>query len=168
MDYIYCIKYTDSDAVRTNFQPFEDTDTTIFCNLDQRQRSSQQILDLVDYLQMHSSIKTSIRRYNSPNSFSSDIPLWIELANPKSFFDYLKDKFEGDDVMVIHDRPSNIIDIEKFCREQKWICTRRDNSIGSEASVILLYDLRDFDYECFTRARTQLIIVTIYGIRYLL
>ena len=55
IDYIYSLRYWDNDAVQPNSQPMEVTDTTISCNLDQRQRSSQQILDLADYLQMHQS-----------------------------------------------------------------------------------------------------------------
>ena len=165
VDYIYCLGYYDSKAVQTNFQPLEVTDTTICCNLEQRQRSSQQILDLADYLQMHSD-EFPIRRWNSGKSFSSEIPLWVQLSNPKSFFDYFKDKFKSDDVMLIWDydnKPSNPKDIEEFCTEQKWRCTEDDNVKGSEASVTILYDLDDFQYEYLTRAKTQLVIVTIDG-----
>ena len=165
VDYIYCLSYRDDFAVQTNAKPLEVTDTTISCNLEQRQRSSQQILDLADYLNIHSS-PFPIRRWNSGKSFSSEIPLWVELSNPKSFFDYFKDKFKSDDVMLIWDddnKPSNLKGIEEFCREQKWRCTERWNVRGSEASVTILYDLDDFYYEHLTRAKTQLVIVTIAG-----
>ena len=76
------------------------------CNLSQRQRSSQQILDLADYLYMHHISSPPMRRYHSHSSFSSEIPLWIELADPKAFSGYFKDKFENDDVMLIFKRPS--------------------------------------------------------------
>ena len=114
---------------------------------------------------MHQSDFNPIRRWNYGKSFSSDIPLWIELSNPKAFFDYFKDKFESDDVMLIWDswnKPSNLNEIEEFCTDQKWRCTERLNVFGSEASVTILYDL-DFSYEYFTRAKTQLVIVTIDG-----
>ena len=101
IDYIYSLRYGDSEAVQTNFQALEVTDTTISCNLDQRQRCSQQILDLADYLQLQA-YEGPIRRWNSQKSFSSDIPLWVELANPKSFCDYFIDKFESNDVMLIY------------------------------------------------------------------
>ena len=164
VDYIYSLRYGDSYAVQTNYKPLEVTDTTISCNLEQRQRSSQQILDLADYLQMHQSISDPIRRWNSGISFSSDIPLWVELSNPKLFFDYFKDKFDSGDVMLIWDdqnKPSNLIDIKEFCTNKKWRCTHSWNVIGSEASVTILYDLSYFRYEDFTRAKTQLFIVTI-------
>ena len=167
VDYIHCLAYVDFKAVQPNFEPIEVTDTTVSCNLSQRQRSSQQILDLADYLQMH--YKHPIRRYEAPKSFSSDIiPLWIELDNPNAFFaldiwlcDYFKYKFECDDVMLIHQRPPNLNDIEECCREQKWRCASSHNVKGSEASATILYDFDDFVIEYFTRAKTQLIIVTI-------
>ena len=165
VDYIYCLSYQDSDAVQTNAQNLEVTDTTISCNLEQRQRSSQQILDLADYLQMHSK-EFPIRRWNSAKSFSSEIPLWVQLSKPKYFFDYIKDKFEYDDVMLIWqslNKPSNLNDLEEFCREQKWRCTESGNVRGSEASVTILYDFDSFLYEELTTARTQLVFVTLDG-----
>ena len=164
-DYIYCLRYRDQYAVQTKFQPLEVTDTTISCSLCQRQRSSQQILDLADYLNIHSN-SYPIRSWNSGKSFTSDIPLWIELYNSKCFFDYFKDKFESDDVMLIWDKykkPSNLNDIEEFCREKNWICTEWGNLRGSEASVNILYDFSYFEYEFLTRAKTHLVFVTIDG-----
>ena len=67
VDYIYCLQYVDVDAVKANTQPLEVTDTTVSCNLDKRQRSSQQILDLADYVQMHS-YDNPIRIWNSQES----------------------------------------------------------------------------------------------------
>ena len=160
VDYIYCLDYIDVKAVQNSFHPIEVTDTTVSCNLDQRQRSSQQILDLADYLNMHSNYFL-MRRYDDSKSFSSEIPLWIEIANPKSFFECFK--FASDDVMVIHQRPSNINAIEEFCRLQKWRCTSKINARGSEASVTILYDLQFVWHDLLTRAKTQLVIVTIDG-----
>ena len=184
VDYIYCLQYGDSEAVQTKFKPLEVTKTTISCNLHQRQRSSQQILDLADYLRMHNTwSNTSIGRWDSPKSFSNDIPLWVEIASPpkmlgyqrnppdpwstnlfKSFVEYFYDKFEPKDVMLIYCRnPPNLYDIENICKEQKWRCTDEKHITGSEASVIILYNLFQFDYEAFTRAKTQLVIVTTLG-----
>ena len=160
VDYIFCLRYRYFSYFDDFLQPLEVTDTTISCNLEQRQRSSQQILDLADYLLMHSSY-IPIRRWDSPKSFSSGIPLWFELYNCFQFIDYFKDKFETDDVMLIHYFPSNLNYIEEFCREQKWRCASYFDITGSEASVTILYDLGDFSYEFFTRAKTRLVIVTI-------
>ena len=99
-------------------------------------------------------------------SFSSDIPLWIIFDIPELFFDYFNDKFESNinDVMLIwdyYDKPSNLQDIEEFCREKKWRCTLSGNVRGSEASVTILYNVHSFLYEHLTRAKTQLIIVDV-------
>ena len=115
-----------------------------------------------------SAYNRAIRKYESSSSFTSDIPLWIEVTNPNSFFDYFKDKFESNDVMLIWDdssnnEPSNLNEIEEFCTDQKWRCTEKLNVRGSEASVTILYDLDYFYYEFLTRAKTQLVIVTIDG-----
>ena len=165
MDYIYCIAYGDQ-AAQPHLQALEVTDTTVSCILAERQRSSQQILDLADYLKMH--YKHPVRRYDSQNSFSSEIPIWIELTNSKSSFNYFKDKFLNKDVMLIWDssnkkKPSNLSVIEELCRERRWRCTTNRNVRGSEASVTILYDFDSFDYEFLTRAKVQLVIVTING-----
>ena len=154
------------NAFQINSKPLEVTDTTISCNLEQSQRSSQQILDLADYLQMHQLQFPPIRKWNSGKSFSTDIPLWVELSNPNSFMDYFKDMFESDDVMLIWDswnEPFNLNDIEEFCSEKKWRCSESENVKGSEAFVTIMYDFDNFSYQHFTRARTQLVIVTIDG-----
>ena len=108
-----------------------------------------------------------IRRYECSSSFYSDIPLWINLTNYKSLFDYFKDKFNCNDVMVVwnvQNKPTNLNDIEDYCKERNWRCTSDSSIRGSEASVTILYDFVDFYdfyyYEWFTRAKTQLIIVT--------
>ena len=165
VDYVYVIRNAARDAVLANSMPLEVTETTVECNLDQRQRSSQQILNLADYLQTHQSFLT-IRRYESSSSFNSNIPLWIELTNSDSFFDYFKDKFESDDVMVICEpfiRSSSLNDMKYFCLQQNWRCAEKIDVRGSEASITILYDLDHFFYEHFTRAKTQLIIVTVNG-----
>ena len=158
LDYIYCLGQQPFalDALEVN-------ESTITCNLEQRQRSSQQILDLADYLQMHY-FSSLIRRYDAPSSFLSDIPTWIELSNPRSFFDYFKDQFDSpEDVMLIHNKPSNLNDIEHFCQMYKWRCTSDKNVKGTDASVTILYDLDDVYYESLTRANFQLVIVTVEG-----
>merc|ERR1711884_616477 len=57
MDYVYSLDYSDAYSVpkvHVTDETVKVTETTIECHLDQRQRSSQEILDLADYLWMHS------------------------------------------------------------------------------------------------------------------
>ena len=176
MDYVYCISRRNENAPQTYFgspyyQALEVTDTTISCNLQQRQRSSQQILDFADYLWMHRSTSVPVRRWNSGKSFSSKKPLWVQLSNAKKFFDYFKDKFEYDDVMLIWSddfkpyQRQQIQDIKEFCSEKKWRCAYKLSVTGSEASVTIMYGFDIYNIEFFTRAKTQLVIVTIDGMQ---
>ena len=190
VDYIYCLSYRNGKAVdvHTEFQKLVVNSTTIVCNLHERQRSSQEILDLADYLQVHYpkgkgalpplANRTSGKyKYDSPKkSFSLGIiPLWIEITDINSFFTYCKKEFgSDDDVMLIYDSythpstavqyPSHYNDMKEFCRMQKWRCTRSqdDYVMGSEASVTILWNGK-FRYENFTRAKHRLIIITIAG-----
>ena len=144
VDYIYCLRYGDSEAVQDNCQALEVTETTVECNLEIRQRSSQEILDLADYLQMHYDPYDPIRK-NSSKSFSTKIlPLWIELADPNSIFGYLQDKSsDWNDVMLMWDynnKPSNLVELEELCIDKKWRYTEDVNVRGSEASVTILYN----------------------------
>ena len=66
--------------------------------------------------------------------------------------------------MLIHKSYSdNLNEIKEFCTEKMWRCTEWMNVVGSETSVNILYDFDDFYYEDLTRAKTQLVIVTIEG-----
>ena len=172
VDYIYSLNYSDIFAAYgrnvygDNRQALDVTKSTVKCNLGLIQRSSQETLDLADYLKMHSRL-SPIRKYASKSFSTKIIPLWIEIADPNSFVGYLQGKSnEWSDVMLMWDnwnKPSNLAEIEKYCSDQKWRCTENDNVKGSEASVTILYDFDRFDYEHLTRAKTQLVIVTIQG-----
>ena len=163
IDYIYSIQYSDSEAVENPEKSLQVSDSMVECNLAQRQRSSQEILNLADFIRMHIGGEYPLRKYSSNPSFKSETPTWIELSNQNSFFDYFQDKFSDcDDVMVIYDsKPSNLDEITKFCQEKEWNCTDNWNVRGSEASVTILYDYDRFYFEGFTRAKHQLVIVTI-------
>ena len=100
------------------------------------------------------------------------------MSNPIPVFVYIKNKFESNDVMVIYnDKVTKgtetiqdykilrdfYLPIEEVCREVNWRYTTDQDVRGSEASVTILFDLDVFDYEYLTRAKTQLVIVTMTG-----
>merc|ERR1711963_1269699 len=62
-----------------------------------------------------------------------------------------------------HQSQKNVSAIEKFCKEKKWNYCNWDEITGSESSVVILYCHDDFHYECFTRAKHQLMIATIHN-----
>ena len=168
MDYVYSLDYSDAYSVpkvHVTDETVKVTETTVECHLDQRQRSSQEILDLADYLWMHSNAFPQ-RKYPLKNSFSSDVPLWVELENSDLFFDYFRDKMSKDVMLIWDDKnpPSNLDELKKFCRRRKRVSSVGSKSVrGSEALVTILYDIDKLDYEHWTRAKHQLIIVTILG-----
>ena len=132
----------------------------------QRQRSSQEILEFADYMNIHhTDSMTPIRAYQSEKSFSTCIPTLVEFEDPKLVFEYFEDKFSHDeDVLVLHEFPTNFLEIEKSCEKKGWKSVYYQDVRGFEASIIIIYDLRDkFGYEWFTRAKHQLYIVTITG-----
>ena len=87
IDYVYSIYYGDSQA-----QALPASDSMVECNLTQRQRSSQEILALADFISIHCN-RYLLRKHSSRPSFKSETPKWIQLANESSFFKYFRDKF---------------------------------------------------------------------------
>ena len=67
-------------------------------------------------------------------------------------------------MLIYYRDPANLNEVKEFCRKRTWRCTTDIEIVGSEASVTILYNLDIFVYEGFTRAKTQLVIVTIDGI----
>ena len=51
-------------------------------------------------------------------------------------------------------------EIKKLCQVNKWRYSFSNEATGSEASTVILYNLQEFNYEIFTRARNELIIIT--------
>ena len=47
----------------------------------------------------------------------------------------------------------------KWCKEQNWKFVHVDEIMGSEASVVILYDYDDEQTELYSRAKNCLIIV---------
>ena len=56
-------------------------------------------------------------------------------------------------------------EIEKFCEDWNWKYVTRDKIRGSEASLVIIYDFVDFDFEVFTRAKNEIIIITMQNKR---
>lgn len=134
----------------------------LFCQLNQSLRSSQQILDLADYINTHSTTKMFSKGSPSKSSFEGKIPQWLEAENIDYFVKYAKANFKAgqDDVMIIRHFGPDWPRFLELCEEMGWRYYKKKQITGSEASIVILYDLLDFDHEAFTRARNELIIVT--------
>ena len=146
----------------------------VSCRMLQCQRSSQQILDLANFIIRHGDKHHSTTpNIKSRNSFNGEIPTWLEIANEKEFVQYAKLVLSSlKDVLFIYESREDCPKIiRQHCSTMNWICTQSDKIRGSEASVVIYYvpqdvprysifDVPEFCYECLTRAKHQLIIVT--------
>ena len=68
--------------------------------------------------------------------------------------------------MVIYDPNDDQFSLQplmKYCLEKEWPCHPYTSIVGSEASTVFLYNLKEFHFESFTRVTTDLIIITING-----
>ena len=52
-----------------------------------------------------------------------------------------------------------IITLSRWCKEQNWKFVHKNEIMGSEASIVILYDIFDHQTELFSRAKNYLIIV---------
>ena len=138
----------------------------LFCQLRQNQRSSQPILDFAEYMITHAFPHSylTLKMIPSNDSFSGLLPQWIEVKNVDCFLEFLESNTlkEKEDVMIISwDSLHLEIMLENYCQKQSWKYCHRHQVRGSEASTVIIYDFEQFSYESFTRAKHQLIIVTV-------
>ena len=143
-------------------------DNTVVCVLNKRLRCSNEITALVFYLLIHSKSTSdqSLKSFrHSLNSFCGEIPLWLELNGVEDFTEFANDAYkEADDVMVIYDPEDQDFSLQplmKYCLDKKWPCHSYSSIVGSEASTVFIYNLKEFNFEAFTRAITNLVIFTI-------
>ena len=140
----------------------------MLCQLLEHQRSSQQILQLANFILRHK--KPSSGGGSVPNpmiptkeSFSGPLPKWIEVEKTSDFLQYATSNMaELKNVMLIYNAKYPVPDpeVKEFCDKMKWEHGWKWEIMGSEASVIVILDLDQIQYEVLTRAKHELIIVT--------
>ena len=163
IEYIYCMRYNYlgrkiDDDVKTD-------DDKISCQLMQCQRSSQQILNLGNFIVRHEvpfseGGKLPIPIIHSKESFYGHLPKWIEVRSTNDFISYATSNMTAlTDVMLIYDYyPSE--EIKDLCSKMNWKCVSDRDINGSESSVIIILNQDRIHYEALTRAKHELIIVT--------
>ena len=170
-DYIFSVRYADIDPKTASKGCIKVKDDSVECNLDQRQRSSQEILYLLDYCKMHVG-ETPMKHFVFKPSFTSgNVPLWIQMESIccdcfigfTKFFDENFPDFK-DVILVAPYKSLHHETILEYCREKKWeYFFYSDNDLkGAEASVVILLGIEDFNFEWFSRAKHQLIIITVH------
>ena len=179
VEYVVAIRHTFSQSVFPNVQPLEnvkrlENSNTLICVLDKRLRCSNEIIALVFYLMIHSKNSSSLKSFeHSLDSFNGDVPVWLDLEDVEDFINFAKNTYHdgsnpvtAESVMVIYDPNDNQFSLQplvKYCLDKEWPCHPCTSIVGSEALTVILYNLKEFHFESFTRATTNLISITIKG-----
>ena len=129
---------------------------SIVSRLLQCQRSSQQILDLANFINRHT-IYQHVPNIKAKESFRGPGPTWISLTNvneflPDQFIEYATSNLsELKDVMFLSYPDPNLA---RLFDQLNWKFCNLDEITGSESSVIIIFDHGYFfNYESLTRAR---------------
>mgnify|MGYP002051770046 CR=1 FL=1 len=145
-------------------------ENTVFCHLRQSYRCSQELINLMYYMLIHSPPEEKLYKQKSffhwPDSISGKKPLWLEASSLEAFLKYTdtnEDLREATDVMVIYE-PDNIKDViqklRAHCLRRKWKVCPSSSVMGSEASIVIIFDMKSVHFESISRAVLQLIFVT--------
>ena len=99
IDYVRCMNYfaqpsdDDDDPMNVQFDQFENN---IQCFLQQPQRSSEEILELIRYFLMHrrdSGVLFKGFYMKSKQFFTSEVSTWIHFEDGRLINQYFEDKF---------------------------------------------------------------------------
>ena len=102
------------------------------------------------------------------DSFKGDVPIWLEVEDVEDFIKFADETYPAslESVMVIYDPDDDTFSLQplmKYCLDKEWPCQPCTSIVGSEATTVFLYNLKEFHFESFTRVTTDLIIITIKG-----
>ena len=162
IDYIHCIRYNyfgkNSQILEEKVQIDKES---VFVTLLQRQRSSQPILDYSHFMDRHENHPYIVIPDipNSQDSFPGPNPQWAEVKDAKAFVKYAEEnlsEFKGE-AMVIRDKREELPEISSLCSKLEWKYCDLIEVIGSESSLVIIYDFDYFHFESFTRAKMKVI-----------
>ena len=173
IDVVTCYHYIDFSRFLSIHNPrksISSQDQLIQCRLTHTQRSSQQILDLAYFIQVHELgwARFCIRPYSDDKSYQGPTPIWLDLIDSQALHDYAKSNWvQLQDAMVIFvGEVFGFDDFKNFCYQRLWkVYTNGTSVFGAEASTVIIIsaevDYNPFSYfERYTRAKHQLILIT--------
>ena len=143
-------------------------ENSLVCILSKRLRCSKQITDLVFHLMIHSRGNHNLKSFHHSNdSFNGQVPEWLDVDYVEDFIDYANTNYTDlDPKMVIYDPTDDRFTLQpllKFCSDKNWPCYSLFSIVGSEASTVIIFNLKEFNFEAFTRPTSHLIFITIKG-----
>ena len=118
-------------------------------------------------MMIHSKNSVTLKSFeHSLDSFKGDVPIWLSVEDVEDFIKFANETYHASlkSVLVIYDPNDDRFSLQpliKYCMDKKWPCHPYLSIVGSEASTVFLYNLKEFHFESFTRATTDLIIITI-------
>ena len=177
VDYIHCIKHSDLGLDRIDgwkreilTEKVQIAPERILVTLLQRQRSSQQILEISYFMKRHKIHQSFNHEFadipHAQESFSGSTPKWVEIKDAKEFVKYAEENlssFKGEAIVIRWYKCAEIPEISSLCSKLNWKYYKYDQVRGHESSMVIIYDFFRFDFESFTRAKHNLLIVTISG-----
>ena len=101
-----------------------------------------------------------------PGSFRGPKPLWLKVPNHEVFIEFAENEDQlssTKDVLVIYDIDYDLTMIDslgKYCKTKNWKFFPVNEVTGSEAQIVIIYDVKKLHFEALSRAVNQLIIVT--------
>ena len=121
----------------------------------------------IDYSKYN--ILREIEKYITLFFHQSATPKWIEVQNSKDFVKYAEANLsdhKGEAMVIKESRKAKLREIAELCLRLNWNYCSQAEVRGSESSLVIVYDCSIFEYKSFTRAKNNLLIVTISGKRY--
>ena len=145
-------------------------DTVLICHLRKSYRCTQKLINLAYYLLIHSPPEDKLYKTKSfihlPSKLPGQTPLWLDVPSVECFIDYSNSNPElkdNKDVLVIFD-PANdgqiIKNLRGHCIGRGWKSRPSSEVMGSEASIVIIFDLPKVHFESVSRAVNHLIFVT--------
>ena len=99
-----------------------------------------------------------------PNALSGKKPLWLNVESFDGFQYFANTELKDEkDVMVIYESDHDQTVVENlmdFSAEKGWKSCPSTEVMGSEASIIIIYEMTSIHFEAISRAVHQLIFVS--------
>ena len=153
-------------------QGVEVCENTVFCHLRKSYRCTQELLSLTYYILMHSPFEEKLYKQKSfnhlPQSFSGggQKPLWLQAPSLEAFIHYSDNnerlKLETN-VLIIYDQTFDsqiIYTLRGYASKRNWRVCSNTSVMGSEASTVIIFNMKTIHFEALSRALLQLIFVT--------
>ena len=151
-----------------NQQGVHEAQGTIFRHLRMSFRCTEELLKLAYYILIHASLEEKLYKsksfYHLPHALPGKKPLWLKIESFGAFQFFANTELKDEiDVMVIYDgdhEPEVIKKMVDFCDEKNWKSCPYTEVMGSEASIIIIYEMKSIHFEAISRAIHQLVFVS--------